>query len=408
MSRDEAPAPGAARRLTWRDGRIVAASDAAAPEGAGGPVAGSTPAAGEYVAPPGTLLLPGFVDGHTHFLFAGDRADEFGQRLTGVSYQAIAAAGGGIRKTVRATRAASNAELAANLERHLDRALLDGTTTVEVKVSYGLDLDQDLRGLEVVRDVAARHPVRVVPTWMGAHEIPDEFRSDREAWIRRLCDGALDVARQGIARYADVFCEEGVFTPEESRRILTAARAAGLGLKIHADEFGPSGGSDVAADLGVTSADHLHGLPERNIARLKAAGVVPVALPGTAFFLRLAAQAPVRALLDAGLPVAIATDGNPGSNMTESMPLMLTLACLQYGITPREAFDAATTNAARALDRGPGSADEVGRLAPGAFADFQVVRAPSIDHLAYHYGRSHVAEVWIGGRKVVEDGRRIH
>ena len=350
---------------------------------------------------PGRMILPGFVDPHTHFFFGGDRAREFGLRLSGKSYQEIAAAGGGIRSTVKATRAASDEELAAALIRHLDRALLDGTTTVEVKVSYGLDIDEDLRGLRIVDEVSRRHPVRIVPTWMGAHEFPDEYKHDHDGWVTRLCEGTSEIAAQGIARFCDVFCEVGLFTPAQSRRILEAAAAAGLKLKIHADEFGPSGGSEVAIDLKATSADHLHCLPLENILRLKAAGVVPVALPGTSFFLRLPSQAPVRQMIDQGLPVAIATDGNPGSNMTESMPMMVTLACLQYGITPTEAFEAATTNAARAI----GMENEVGRLEGGYFADFQVVEVQSLDHLAYHYGHSHVRAVYIGGKKVVDDGR---
>lgn len=349
------------------------------------------------------LLVPGFVDCHTHFLFAGDRANEFGMRLTGKTYQEIAAAGGGIRKTVAATRAATDEELAANLERHLDRALLDGTTTVEVKVSYGLDLDQDLRGLAIVKKVADRHPVRVIPTWMGAHEFPDEYRDRRDAFVDRIIEWIPVVADQGIADFFDVFVEEGVFTLEQGRRLLAAAGEAGFGLKVHADEFGASGGSDLAIEFGATSADHLHGLPERNIEGLLKAGVVPVALPGTSFFLRMTQHAPARKMLEAGLPLAIATDGNPGSNMTESMPMMLTLACLQYGLTPEESFRAATVNAAAAL----GLEDEVGTLEPGFFADFQVLDVPSLDHLAYHYGRSHVRAVYVGGVKVVEDGRRI-
>ena len=377
------------------------ASPAGTPEAAGG----DGPATDAILRfdEPGRLILPGFVDPHTHFLFGGDRSREFGMRLTGKTYLEIAAAGGGIRNTVRATRAASDEELAAGLIRRLDRALLDGTTTCEVKVSYGLSIDEDLRGLAIVDRVAKTHPVRIVPTWMGAHDFPTEFREDREAWVGRLCAGAKEIAAQGIARFADVFCEEGAFTPEQSRRILDAAGEAGLKLKVHADEFGPSGGSDLAIAVGAVSADHLHCLPLENIPKLKAAGVVPVALPGTAFFLRLSSQAPVRAMLDAGLPVAIATDGNPGSNMTESMPMMLTLACLQYGMTPVEAFEAATVNAARAI----GMESDVGRMEPGYYADFQVVEVPSIDHLAYHYGRSHVRSVWIGGRKVVDEGRRV-
>jgi imidazolonepropionase len=355
---------------------------------------------GERVDARGRLVTPGFVDPHTHFLHAGSRENEFAMRLAGKTYQEIAAAGGGIRSSVRATRAASSEELARLLERRLDRALADGTTTVEVKVSYGLDVEQDLRGLEVVRDVAARHPVRVVATWMGAHEFPDEYRERRDDYVDMLVAAAPRVADQGIADFCDIFCEDGVFTPDQSRRILTAAGEAGLGLKIHADEFGPSGGSDVAIELGATSADHLHGMPVANLERMREAGVVPVLLPGTAFFLRMTQHAPARAMIDAGLPIALATDCNPGSCTTESMPLIVTLACLQFGLQPAEAFAAATVNAAGALEL----QDRIGRLARGYAADFQILEAPNVQYIAYHFGRSHVREVWVGGKRGVGRG----
>lgn len=355
---------------------------------------------GQAVDARGAVVAPGFVDPHTHYLFAGSRENEFGLRLAGKTYQEIAAAGGGIRSTVTATRAASSEQLALNLTHHLNRALLDGATTVEVKVSYGLDLEQDLRGLEVVGRVAETHPVRVVATYMGAHEFPDAYRERRDEYVDLVISGLPRVAAQGVARFCDIFCEEGVFTPEQSTRLLVAARAAGLGLKIHADEFAASGGSDTAIAVGATSADHLHCLPERNLAGLKEAGVIPVCLPATSFFLRMKQQAPARAIIDAGLPIAIATDGNPGSAMTESMPLAVTLACLQYGLQPEEAFAAATINAAAALRL----ADRVGRLVPGYAADFQVLEIPNLRYLPYHFGRSHARDVYCRGRRVVGDG----
>jgi imidazolonepropionase len=280
---------------------------------------------------------------------------------------------------------------------------LDGVTTAEIKVSYGLSLEHDLKGLGVLGRLSADHPVRVVPTYMGAHEFPDDYRDRRDDYVQNVIDGMPAVARQGIAKFCDVFCEDGVFTPDQTRRILSAAREAGLGLKVHADEFGPSGGSDVAIELRATSADHLHAMPAANLAPMKAAGVIPVLLPATAFFLRLNHHAPARAMIDAGLPIALATDGNPGSSMTESMPLVMTIACLQFGLEPEEAFTAATVNAAAAV----GLADSVGRLLPGYTADFQILEAPNVKYLAYHFGRSHVRSVYVAGRKVVEDGRIV-
>lgn len=350
----------------------------------------------------GLLVAPGFVDPHTHFLHAGSREDEFALRLAGRTYLEIAAAGGGIKSTVKATRGADDATLERLLERRLDRSLLDGTTTVEVKVSYGLNVDEDLRGLEIVGRVASRHPVRVIPTWMGAHEFPEEYQDRREEYVDELVRRTPEVARQGIARFVDVFCEEGVFTPAQARRVLEAARGAGLGLKVHADEFGPSGGSRVAAEMAVTSADHLHGAPPESLEPMRAAGVVPVLLPGTAFFLRMKQFAPARAMVEAGLPIALATDSNPGSCTTESMPLIMTIGCLQLGLQPEEAFTAATVNAAAAL----GLAAEAGRLSPGQAADFQLLEAPGVRYLAYHFGRPHLRAVYRAGVRVVEDGRR--
>jgi imidazolonepropionase len=347
----------------------------------------------------GGTVLPGFVDPHTHLLFAGTRENEFEQRQAGSSYLEIAASGGGIRSSVRAFRAAGDDELLCQSRRRLDRMLSLGTTTAEVKSGYGLSEEQEIRALELIAALNEVHPIDLVPTFMGAHEFPDEFRADREGYVRLICERMLPrVAEETRARFCDVFCEEGVFTVEQSRRILTEARRRGLGLKIHADEFAPSGGSELAAELGAVSADHLLEVGERGLMALRQAEVTAVLLPATSFSLGKGRYAPGITMVQMEVPVALATDCNPGSSMTESMPLVLALACLEIGLRPAEALCAATVNAAHAV----ALAHDRGRIAPGMRADLQVLDAPSYVTLFYHLGVSHVRQVFKNGRPVLE------
>jgi imidazolonepropionase len=345
----------------------------------------------------GRTVLPGWVDAHTHLLFAGTREDEFALRLAGKTYQEIAAQGGGIHASVRHFREASDLAILERAKRNLDLALAWGTTTMEIKSGYGLSPEEELRALRLLRRLRESHPVDVVPTFLGAHELPGEWRNDRAGYVALVAETMIPrVAAEGLAEFCDVFCEDGVFTPEESRVILLAARARGMGLKVHADEFGDTGGGRLAADLRAVSADHLHGTALETVPALVKAGTVGVLLPGTAFFLGLTRQAPARAMIQAGLPVAVASDMNPGSSMSQSMPLMITLACVQLRLNPEEALVAATVNGAAALGR----ADRVGRLRPGYRADFQILDLPAHRLLPYHYGVSHVQAVFRAGQRV--------
>jgi len=376
--------------LAVEDGRVVAA-------GPRRQVEASLTGARRTLDVAGALVLPGWVDAHTHLLFAGTREDEFAMRIEGKTYREIAAAGGGIHASVRHFREASDAAILERARRNLDKALALGTTTLEIKSGYGLSTDEELRALRLIRELRETHAVDVVITFLGAHEIPDERRSDRARYVREVIEEMIpQVAEEGLADFCDVFCEEGVFTPEESRAILEAARRHGLGLKVHADEFGDTGGSRVAAALGAVSADHLHGTTPESARAMARAGVVGVLLPGTSFFLRLPDKAPARAMIDAGLPLAVASDCNPGSSMTQSMPLMATLACLELRLRPGEALVAATANGAAAVGR----ADRIGRLRPGYRADFQILDLANHRQLPYHFGVSHVRAVYGAGKRV--------
>jgi imidazolonepropionase len=347
--------------------------------------------------------VPGFVDAHTHLPWAGDRAAEFLERLGGRSYAEIAAAGGGILSTVRATRAAGGDEILAATRRRMDRMLACGTTTAEAKSGYGLTLADELKQLEAIRAAGADHPVELVPTLLAAHEIPIEHRAPggRERWLDEICAEIVpEVARRGLARFCDVFCERGVFSADESRRVLEAGARHGLAPRLHADEFADSGGAELAAELGARSADHLMAVSERGIEALAAAGVVALLLPGTSFFLRKHRYAPARRLVAAGVPVALATDCNPGSSHTESMPTIAQLATIELGLTIEETLTAMTLNAAATLDL----AGEIGTLEPGKRADLVVLDAPDLLHLAYHYGVNPVRSVVKAGREVYRAG----
>jgi imidazolonepropionase len=321
-------------------------------------------------------LVPGFVDAHTHAVFAGDRRDELRRRLAGATYAEIAAAGGGIVSTVVATRRAAAEDLVAVTRRRLDEMLACGTTTAEVKSGYGLDLETELKMLRAIRELASSHAVEIAATFMGAHEVPVDYRTRRQDYVRLVTDEMLPaVASEGLAQWCDVFCEEGVFSPDESRTILRAGANHGLQLRIHADELGPSGGSLVAADVGARSADHLIFVPPEGIAAMARANVVATLLPAAAFYLKLGRFAPARALIDAGVPVALATDVNPGGGFSPSMPFALTLACFGMGMTFEEALVGATINGAYSLDR----ADTIGSLEPGKQMDAVLIAGDAID-----------------------------
>jgi imidazolonepropionase len=318
----------------------------------------------------GATVLPGFVDPHTHLVFAGDRRAELAQRLAGATYAQIAAGGGGIVKTVAATRRASEQELVDAALPRLRAMLACGTTTAEVKSGYGLSVESELRMLRAIRRLQRQQPIHLVPTFMGAHEIPVEYRDHREEYVRLVVDELIPaVAAEGLAEWCDAFCERGVFTPDETRQIFAAARAAGLKLRVHADELALSGGSELAAEMGARSADHLIFVDELRARRLADAGVVATLLPTAAFYLKLGRYAPARMLIDCGVPVALATDVNPGGGFSPSMPFALTLACFAMDMTLEEALVAATLNAAAALDL----ANAVGSLEPGKRMDAVIV-----------------------------------
>ncbi len=324
----------------------------------------------------GGAVVPGFVDPHTHAVFAGDRHAELRRRLGGATYADIAASGGGIVSTVRATREASEDEIAAATGARLDEMLRSGTTTCEVKSGYGLTTESELKLLRVVRRLGQEQPIELSPTFMGAHEIPIEYRDRRRAYIDLVIQEMIPaVAAERLAEWCDVFCEDGVFTPDESREILRAGCAAGLKPRIHAEELGLSGGSRVAADLRARSADHLIFVDEAGADGLAAAGTVATLLPIAAFYLKIGRLAPARMLINRGVPVALATDVNPGGGFSPSMPFALAIACFGMGLTFEEALVAATLNAAASLDR----QDRIGSLEAGKQMDAVVVKGPAIN-----------------------------
>jgi imidazolonepropionase len=350
----------------------------------------------------GGTVLPGFVDPHTHLPFAGWRDTEFVRRLEGATYESIAAAGGGIQSTVAATRRASIEELVTLGLGRLDRMLLHGTTTIEAKSGYGLDREHEIRQLETLARLAASHPVGIVPTFLGAHVVPAERRDDRDGYVREVAGVMVpEVARRGLARYCDVFVEQGAFTVGEGETILRAAAAAGLGLRVHADQRRAGGGAALAARLKAASADHLDHVDDAGIEALRRAGTTAVLLPGASFFLRDPHDAPARRLIDAGVPVALATDFNPGTCPTEALSTILPIACLRLGMLPAEAIAATTINAAHSL----GLSGTIGSLEPGRQADLQVWDAPNHVHLAYRLGVNLCRTVVKKGRVVVRDGR---
>jgi len=346
----------------------------------------------------GKAVLPGFVDSHTHLVFGGYRPEEFAWRLQGMRYMEIMARGGGILSTVAATRATDTAALVEGGRRRLDGLLAFGVTTVEGKSGYGLDRETEIRQLEAMAQLDREHPLDIVPTFLGAHAVPPEFKERPDAYIDYLCRDVLPaVAERRLAEFCDVFCEQNVFSIDQSRRLLSRARDLGFRLTLHADEIVPLGGAELAAELGAVSADHLLHASDAGIRALAAAGVVATLLPITAFGLR-EPYARARAMIDAGCAVALATDLNPGSCFSHSIPLLLALATLHMGLTPEEAVSAVTINGAAALNR----ADRVGSLEPGKQGDAVVLEYPSYHFLAYHMGVNIVEKVIKNGRVVLD------
>jgi len=344
------------------------------------------------------VLTPGFVDSHTHAIFGRARYEEQEMRAAGLGYLEIAKRGGGIHSSVRDLRSRTAADLIALATERLRRIAGHGTTTVEIKSGYGLSLESELTTLRVIRQLAADLPLRLVPTFLGAHEVPLDHREtarDREAYIELVTQEMIPaVAAEGLARFCDVFCEPGVYTVDETRRILGAARGSGLQLKLHADELENGAAAELAAELGATSADHLAAISERGIQALAAAQTVATLLPGTMLFLGRPKQAPARALISAGVPIALASDFNPGTSPTVNFPLVLTLGVSQLRLSVAEAFVAATVNGAAAL----GLAHEIGQIAPGFQADLALFDVRDHREIPYWYGDRCCQRTWVGGR----------
>lgn len=346
----------------------------------------------------GKIVLPGFVDAHTHVVFAGDRAGEFEMRLKGASYVDIQKAGGGILSTVRATRAASLEELVEQSAARLDAMLAHGTTTAEVKTGYGLDLENELKLLAAIERLNEQHPMDLVPTFLGAHVVPEEYRDRAGAYVDLVTQEMLPRIREHAAArsapFCDVFCDEGAFTLDQTRTILTRAKELGMRLRVHADEFANLGAAALAAELGAASADHLMVTRREEMRAMAAADVAAVLLPGTTFGLGQTGFANGRAFVEENVPVALGSDINPGTCWCESMPFVIALACRYEKLTPAQAIVAATVNAAASL----GIADEVGSLEPGKRADLLIANVPDYAHLAYRFGSNPIETVVKRGR----------
>ncbi len=334
----------------------------------------------------GKVVLPGFVDSHTHMMFAGNRAHEFALRSQGATYQQIAEAGGGILGTITHVRAATKKDLKKQTRRYMNEMMKHGTTTVEIKTGYGLDMDSEMKMLEAINELKEEEMMTVVPTFIGAHAYPPEYKQNKRAYVDIVLEKMIPYAgKRRLATFCDVFCEKGYFDLEESEQILNEGKKWGMLPKIHAEELNPLGGTELAARVGAISADHLEHVSDQGIAALRDAGVVATLLPGVSFFLHHG-YAPARKLIDGGVAVAIASDFNPGSCMSYSMPMMMTIACTQMKMTPEEALVASTLNGAAALNM----SSSVGSIELGKSADLIIADVPDYKFLAYHFGANHI------------------
>jgi imidazolonepropionase len=379
------------------DGAMLLRGDKIEAVGSRGEIEARLPNDTRIIDAGGRVVAPGFVDAHTHLVFAGNRADEFEKRCTGITYQEIAKQGGGIRSTVRRTRAATEDDLLAVAQKHASWFLRGGTTTIEAKSGYGLSAEAEMKILRVVRQTGRTTLLRCVPTFLGAHEVPDEFAGRIPAYVDLVIDEMLPlVVLERLASFCDVFCEPHIFDEASAARILEAARRLELGLRIHADQFSCSGGALLAAALGAATADHLEHTDAASIAALAAAGVQPVLLPGSVYSIGSKHYPAARAMVDAGLAVVLATDFNPGSSPIASMPVVLSLACTQMKMTPAETLTASTINAAYSLNLG----SVVGSLEPGKSADFVVHEAEDYREIPYFLGTQRPAMVFAQGERV--------
>jgi imidazolonepropionase len=379
------------------DGALIAWEGCIAAVGSYAELRSKIPPDATIIDAEGRCVTPGFVDAHTHLVFAGNRAAEFEQRIDGATYQEIAASGGGILRTVELTRAAEEDDLLAVACKHRDWMLRAGTTTIEAKSGYGLDRETELKMLRVLARLDEEGPARIVPTLLAAHTMPPEFAGRREEYVRWIADELIpQVAAAGLARFCDAFCDDHAFTEEETRAVLTAARRNGMRLRVHAEQFRPGTGAALAAELGAATADHLETVTEETLQRLRTAGVQPVLLPGSVFALGRSNYPPARAMAEMGLAVVLATDFNPGSSPIASMPFVMSLACLQMGLSPAEALTAATINAAWSLDMG----SRVGSLETGKQADFLIHDGDDDREVAYFVAAPARPRVFVSGREV--------
>jgi imidazolonepropionase len=351
----------------------------------------------EVINASGCVVLPGFVDAHTHLVFAGNRLDDFEARAHGETYEQIARRGGGIQTTVAATRVASEDELFAKGKRHCAWLLRHGTTTAEAKSGYGLTVEDELKILRVIRRLEQETPLETIPTFLGAHAVPAEFRENRADYVLLVIDEMMPrVAAENLAEYCDVFCERNYFDLNDSRRVLEAAKQHGLKLRMHVDQLSNSGGAKLAAELGATTADHLEQTDAAGIAALATAAVQPVLLPGSVYALGVKKFPDGRAMIDAGLAIVLATDFNPGTSPSPSMPMMLSLAVTQMKLSPAEAITASTINAAASLQR----ADKIGSLEPGKLANFAIYDCADYREIAYWFGTSLLRDLFVRGERV--------